>query len=94
MGWASHHIQKLQERKTVTFRPRGNSMSGKIENGQIVTVEPVRDCTCEVGGIVLCKVNGAEYLHLVRRFRANGCRLETTADELMAGRREGMCLGL
>ena len=40
MGWASHYIQKLQEGERVSFRPRGNSMSGKIESGQLVTLEP------------------------------------------------------
>ena len=40
MGWASHYIQKLQEGERVNSRPRGNSMSGKIESGQLVTLEP------------------------------------------------------
>jgi hypothetical protein len=67
MGWASHYIEKLKAGETVSFRPRGNSMVGKIESGQLCTVEPVRDhATLEVGDIVLCKVSGAEYIHLVK----------------------------
>src|SRR5919197_5891620 len=66
MGWALHYIEKLKKGEIVSFRPRGNSMSGKIESGQLCTVEPVDPETLRVGDIVLCKVNGREYLHLVK----------------------------
>src|SRR5436305_14333654 len=66
MGWASDYIARLQEGETVQFRPRGNSMKGKIESGQLCTVEPVVPATLKVGDIVLCKVNGKHYLHLVK----------------------------
>lgn len=66
MGWAIQYIAKLKEGKTVSFRPRGNSMKGKIESGQLCTVEPVAPEEINVGDIVLCKVNGREYLHLVK----------------------------
>lgn len=65
MGWATHYITKLKAGKTVQFRPRGNSMQGKIESGQLCTVTPVDPTTLQKGDIVLCKVNGSEYLHLV-----------------------------
>jgi hypothetical protein len=41
-------------------------MSGKIESGQLCTVQPVDPGTLRVGDIVLCKVNGREYLHLIK----------------------------
>ena len=66
MGWATGHIERLRNGETVSFRPRGNSMSGKIESGQLCTVAPVDPRTLRVGDIVLCKVNGREYLHLVK----------------------------
>jgi hypothetical protein len=66
MGWAARPIEKLRAGATVSFRPRGNSMSGKIESGQLCTVAPVDPSTVEAGDIVLCKVNGREYLHLVK----------------------------
>lgn len=69
MGWAAHHIEKLGKGETVQFRPRGNSMQGKIESGQLCTVEPVDPMTLKVGEIVLCKVRGSEYLHLVVAIR-------------------------
>lgn len=39
MNWA-HHIQELKSGRTVTFRPHGTSMQGKVESGQLCTVEP------------------------------------------------------
>jgi hypothetical protein len=66
MGWASEYIAQLQRGETVQFRPRGHSMRGKIEPGQLCTVEPVDPGQLETGDIVLCKVNGRQYLHLVK----------------------------
>jgi len=66
MGWASHYIEKLRAGETVSFRPRGASMSGRIESGQLCVVEPVDPAKLEVGDIVLCKVKGNEYLHIVK----------------------------
>jgi hypothetical protein len=65
MGWATGHVEKLMKGETVHFRPRGQSMSGKIESGQLCTVEPAKD-TLQVGDIVLCKVKGREFLHLIK----------------------------
>ena len=66
MSWATQYISQLQTGETVQFRPRGGSMSGKIESGQLCTVEPVQSETLKVGDIVLCKVNGSQYLHLIK----------------------------
>lgn len=65
MSWATHHIEKLRAGETVSFRPRGNSMRPRIESGQLCTVEPVQAEALSKGDIVLCKVKGAQYLHLV-----------------------------
>src|SRR5688572_28487795 len=66
MGWATSYIARLQKGETVEFRPRGNSMQGKIESGQLCTVEPIKGGEIRVGDIVLCKVNGQQSLHLVK----------------------------
>ena len=66
MSWANHYIEKLRNGETVQFRPRGNSMKGKIESGQLVTVEPLGTKVLQKGDIVLCKVNGSQYLHLIK----------------------------
>src|SRR5215471_19907617 len=31
VGWANGHIARLQRGETVSFRPRGNSMKGRID---------------------------------------------------------------
>lgn len=46
-------------------------MSGKIESGQLCTVQPVVIETVEVGDIVLCKVNGFQYLHLIKAIQGS-----------------------
>lgn len=66
MGWADGHITRLQRGETVQFRPRGNSMVGKIESGQLCTVEPTGERVLAVGDIVLCRVKGNQYLHLIK----------------------------
>ena len=71
MGWASHYIEKLKNNETVSFRPRGGSMKGKIKSGQLCTVSPVEESELKKGDIVLCKVNGTEYLHLIKAIQGN-----------------------
>ena len=66
MGWATGYIDRLKRGETVQFRPRGNSMTGKINSGQLCTVVPVKIEDLQVGDIVLCKVNGFQYLHLIK----------------------------
>lgn len=65
MSWASKHIEALQAGRTVVFRPHGNSMQGRVESGQLCTVAPLEGMPAP-GDVVLCKVNGAQYLHLVK----------------------------
>ena len=71
MGWASAYIEKLRNGETVSFRPRGHSMSGKIESGQLCTVTPIDAAKVNIGDIVLCKVGGREYLHLVKAIQGS-----------------------
>ena len=41
MGWAAGHIEKLRNGETVEFRPRGNSMTGKIESTERIAVRVI-----------------------------------------------------
>ena len=41
-------------------------MKGRVESGQLCTVAPVDPTTLNVDDIVLCKVHGNEYLHIVK----------------------------
>ena len=49
MGWATPYITKLRAGEAVSFRPRGNSMAGKIESGDLCTVVPVDPVALQVG---------------------------------------------
>lgn len=70
MSWATPHIKALETQDTVRFRPKGNSMVPLIRSGELVTVEKFDNTykawkNLKRGDIVLCKVNGKQYLHLV-----------------------------
>ena len=49
-------------------------MSGRIESGQLVTLEPCDAETLEVDEIVLVRVKGSTFLHLVKAKR--GVRMQ------------------
>lgn len=94
--WATPQIEKLLSGQTVQFRPRGNSMRPKIESGQLVTVEPVRPklgnypkgaIDVDQGDIVLCKVKGKHFLHLVVNNRHGTC------TEFLIGNNRGFTNG-
>ncbi len=65
MGWATTYIEKLKAGETISFRPKGGSMTGKIESGDLCVVSPLSGKELKVGDIVLCKVGNSEYLHLI-----------------------------
>jgi len=67
----SDAANQLKEGKTIQFRPQGNSMQGRIESGQLVTVTPVSSLP-SVGDAVLCKVEGRYWLHLVTAIGSDG----------------------
>ena len=41
-------------------------MVGKISSGDLCTVAPLADAALAAGDIVLCRVSGNQYLHLVK----------------------------
>ncbi|RYE37800.1 MAG: hypothetical protein EOP48_28120 [Sphingobacteriales bacterium] len=82
MSWASHYIEKLKQGETVEFRPRGNSMKGKIESGDLVTLEPLNDRTLLKEDIVLCKVNGTHYLHLIKAIQGERYQIDNNIGRI------------
>lgn len=71
--WATQYIELLKQDQIVKFRPHGNSMQPRIESGQLVTVVPIGDfADIRQGDIVLCKVEGQQYLHLVSAIGSDG----------------------
>jgi len=56
-------IERLERGEEVTISPSGNSMTPRIKSKQKITLTPVT--TFEVGDVVLAKVSGRYYIHLV-----------------------------
>ncbi len=41
-------------------------MRPRINSGQLCTVEPVLPASLAIGDVVLCVVNGTQYLHIIK----------------------------
>lgn len=72
MSWADAAIAQLKEGKAVTVKPHGNSMTPRIVSGQEVKVTPVDSTTLRVHDVVLVRVKGNVYLHLIRQMSQTG----------------------
>jgi len=71
MSWASRAKEALRRGETVVVRPRGHSMKPKVHDGARVTLQPCDAVTLDaaplqVGDIVLVRVSGNDYLHLIK----------------------------
>jgi hypothetical protein len=66
MSWANHCIIQLQQGKTCQIRPSGHSMTGRINNKDLVTLSPCNHTDLQVDDIILVKVKGRVYLHLIK----------------------------
>ena len=66
MSWAKYAKEALARGETVQIRPRGHSMKGKVNDGDLVTLQPADPAALKVGDIVLVRVHGTDYLHLIK----------------------------
>lgn len=57
-------------------------MIGKIKSGQLCTIQPTEASLVEVGDIVLCKVNGNFYLHLVTAKQGDRCQISNNKGHI------------
>ena len=58
-------LQTLINDGEVSFRPKGNSMTPKIQSGDLVKVKNILPELYRVGDVVYCKVKGSYLLHLI-----------------------------
>ena len=65
MSYYNQYIEKLSKGEIIQFRPVGNSMTPKIYSKQLVTIAPATIDEVDKGDIVLCKVHGRIFVHLV-----------------------------
>jgi SOS-response transcriptional repressor LexA len=73
MGWAKFAIEALTRGETVKIKPHGHSMQGKVNDGDTVTLEPVDPAKLAVGDVVLVRVKGNIFLHLVKAINGPRC---------------------
>jgi hypothetical protein len=66
MGWATFAIEKLQRGEQAQIKPSGHSMTGKVNHKDLVTLAPCDPDKLEVDDIVLVRVHGNVYLHLIK----------------------------
>jgi hypothetical protein len=66
MGWAKQAIESLRSGQSAQIRPRGHSMKGKVNDGDLVTLDPCDPARLSVGDVVLVRVRGRDYLHLIK----------------------------
>ena len=64
--------EKLRAGNTCMVQGFGQSMTPILKSGQVCRVEPVTDATAlRKKDIVLCRVNGHVYLHMITAIRGN-----------------------
>ena len=61
--------QRIIDGETIKIKTSGNSMSGRVDNGSFVTIKPIGDRVLKKRDIVLAKVNGRLFLHLISATR-------------------------
>jgi hypothetical protein len=69
MGWANRTIAELRAGRVAQCRPHGGSMRGRIESGQLVTLDPTIEP--DVDDAVLCRCKGNVFVHLVKAIRGH-----------------------
>lgn len=84
MGWVNDARRELAAGRNVTIRPVGGSMRGRIESGQLVTIEPVDPAVVSLDDVVLVEWRGNFLLHLVK---------ERQDDQLLIGNNLGKVNG-
>jgi hypothetical protein len=72
MSWAKFAIEKLQNGENAQIRPSGHSMTGKVNHKDLVTLEPCETEKLEVDDIVLVRVKGNVFLHLIKAIKQVG----------------------
>jgi len=84
MSWVGEALAALQTGQSVQVRPRGGSMRGRIEDNQLITLEPVDPAQVIVDDVVFIRWKGNYILHIVK---------EIDGDKLLIGNNLGRING-
>lgn len=69
MGWVKEALRDLATNGTCKIRPQGGSMRGRIESGQLVTIEKVNPAQIEIQDVAFVKWKGNYLLHIVKEIK-------------------------
>lgn len=84
MGWVKDAVRQLKEKGTCQVRPMGGSMRGRIESGQLVTINLVDSEDIKEDDVVFVRWKGNYLLHLV---------MEVTREKIVIGNNLGKING-
>ena len=84
MGWVKEALQQLKEKDTCQVRPIGGSMKGKIESGQLVSIQKINGALVKVEDIIFIKWKNNYLLHIAK---------EVKNDEILIGNNLGKING-
>lgn len=65
MSWVTEARDALAAGKTIQVRPVGGSMRGRIESGQLVTLQPAGYNDIQLQDVIFIRWKGNYLLHLV-----------------------------
>jgi len=74
-GWATPYIEKLRRGETVQFRPRGNSMAGKIDPDNCALW--CRHAAELSVATSYCASKRLQYLHLIKAIQGKRIQIGT-----------------
>jgi phage repressor protein C with HTH and peptisase S24 domain len=73
--WADHAKSELAAGRSVQVRPRGHSMTPRIRDGALVTLEPVGSKILRKGDVVLVTIRGVDLLHQILSIKPAGYQI-------------------
>lgn len=66
MSWVKKTLDAIKKKQDVQVRPHGGSMRGRIESGQLVTIQPAGIDDIQVNDIVFVRWRGNYLLHIAK----------------------------
>ncbi|WP_452602249.1 hypothetical protein [Pontimicrobium sp. MEBiC06410] len=66
MGWVKDALKELSKNNKCQVRPQGGSMKGRIESGQLVTIQRIEPEQIVINDIVFVKWKDNYLLHLIK----------------------------
>ncbi len=66
MGWVKDALKELNEYGVCQIRPHGGSMRGRIESGQLVTIEKIDGTAVHLDDVIFIKWKNNYLLHIAK----------------------------